>query len=82
MSASGRPVGVLGSVETVADLHVAFSHSGATLGLTVGELLAKEIASGNPPHACNLPRQPFQLKGQSGPMSNCPDRAAGLGNPW
>lgn len=42
----GEPV--LGSVETVADLHVAFSHSGATLGLIVGELLAKEIASGNP----------------------------------
>ncbi|WP_292515442.1 hypothetical protein [Mesorhizobium sp.] len=37
-----------GSVETVADLHLAFSYSGATLGLTVGELLAKEIASGNP----------------------------------
>ncbi|TIP81669.1 MAG: D-amino-acid oxidase, partial [Mesorhizobium sp.] len=31
-----------------AGLHVAFSHSGATLGLIVGELLAKEIASGNP----------------------------------
>ncbi|RWN54223.1 FAD-binding oxidoreductase [Mesorhizobium sp.] len=42
----GEPV--LGSVETVADLRVAFSHSGATLGLIVGELLAKEIASGNP----------------------------------
>ncbi|MER8379541.1 FAD-binding oxidoreductase [Mesorhizobium sp. M0189] len=42
----GEPV--LGSVETVAGLHVAFSHSGATLGLIVGELLAKEIASGNP----------------------------------
>ncbi|TIM48992.1 MAG: FAD-binding oxidoreductase [Mesorhizobium sp.] len=42
----GEPV--LGSVETVADLHVVFSHSGATLGLIVGELLAKEIASGNP----------------------------------
>ncbi|RWO63485.1 FAD-binding oxidoreductase [Mesorhizobium sp.] len=42
----GEPV--LGSVETVADLHVVFSHSGATLGLIVGELLAKEIAAGNP----------------------------------
>ncbi|CAH2405721.1 NAD(P)/FAD-dependent oxidoreductase [Mesorhizobium escarrei] len=42
----GEPV--LGSVETVADLYVAFSHSGATLGLIVGELLAKEVASGNP----------------------------------
>ncbi|CAH2394742.1 NAD(P)/FAD-dependent oxidoreductase [Mesorhizobium ventifaucium] len=42
----GEPV--LGSVETIADLYVAFSHSGATLGLIVGELLAKEVASGNP----------------------------------
>jgi hypothetical protein len=38
----------LGAVETIAGLHVAFSHSGATLGLVVGELLAREIVSGNP----------------------------------
>jgi glycine/D-amino acid oxidase-like deaminating enzyme len=42
----GEPV--LGAVETIAGLHVAFSHSGATLGLVVGELLAREIVSGNP----------------------------------
>ena len=28
--------------------YVAFSHSGATLGLIVGELLAQEILSGEP----------------------------------
>ncbi|MBZ9767016.1 FAD-binding oxidoreductase [Mesorhizobium sp. CA6] len=42
----GEPV--LGELETVPGLHVAFSHSGATLGLIVGELLAREIVSGNP----------------------------------
>jgi glycine/D-amino acid oxidase-like deaminating enzyme len=42
----GEPV--LGAIETIAGLHVAFSHSGATLGLIVGELLAREIVSGNP----------------------------------
>ena len=41
----GEPV--LGAVQTIAGLHVAFSHSGATLGLIVGELLAREIVSGN-----------------------------------
>jgi len=41
----GEPV--LGAIETIAGLHVAFSHSGATLGLIVGELLAREIVSGN-----------------------------------
>ncbi|TIS53663.1 MAG: FAD-binding oxidoreductase, partial [Mesorhizobium sp.] len=39
---------VLGAVEAVTGVHVAFSHSGATLGLVAGELLAREIASGNP----------------------------------
>jgi glycine/D-amino acid oxidase-like deaminating enzyme len=42
----GEPV--LGAVSKIAGLHVAFSHSGATLGLIVGELLAHEIVSGNP----------------------------------
>ncbi|UCI29295.1 NAD(P)/FAD-dependent oxidoreductase [Mesorhizobium sp. B4-1-4] len=42
----GEPV--LGELETVPGLHLAFSHSGATLGLIVGELLAREIVSGNP----------------------------------
>lgn len=40
----GEPV--LGAVEQVDGLYAAFSHSGATLGLIVGELLAEEIATG------------------------------------
>jgi glycine/D-amino acid oxidase-like deaminating enzyme len=42
----GEPV--LGAIEAVAGVYVAFSHSGATIGLIAGELLAGEIASGNP----------------------------------
>ncbi|MGY1855487.1 NAD(P)/FAD-dependent oxidoreductase [Modestobacter sp. SYSU DS0290] len=42
----GHPV--LGAVPGVAGLHVAFTHSGATLALVVGELLAEEIVSGEP----------------------------------
>ncbi|MCA1371358.1 FAD-binding oxidoreductase [Bradyrhizobium sp. BRP14] len=41
----GEPV--LGAIAQIAGLHVAFSHSGATLGLIVGELLAREIVSAN-----------------------------------
>ena len=41
----GEPV--LGAIETEVGLHIAFSHSGATLGLIVGELLAREIVSGD-----------------------------------
>ena len=40
----GNPV--LGELKTVPNCFVAFTHSGATLGLIVGELLASEIASG------------------------------------
>jgi fructosyl amine oxidase (glucosone-forming) len=40
----GEPV--LGRVEDVNGLYVAFTHSGATLGLIAGELLAYEIISG------------------------------------
>jgi glycine/D-amino acid oxidase-like deaminating enzyme len=42
----GEPV--LGPVPGVAGYHVAFTHSGATLGLVVGELLAAEILTGEP----------------------------------
>lgn len=42
----GAPV--LGALEEVPGLHVAFTHSGATLGLIVGELLAREIVTGQP----------------------------------
>ena len=40
----GEPV--LGRVDDVSGLYVAFTHSGATLGLIVGELLAYEIITG------------------------------------
>ncbi|WP_308127936.1 NAD(P)/FAD-dependent oxidoreductase [Modestobacter italicus] len=42
----GHPV--LGPVPGLDGLHVAFSHSGATLGLVAGELLAGEIVDGAP----------------------------------
>ena len=39
---------VLGRVAGVASLHVAFTHSGATLGLIAGELVSEEVVSGLP----------------------------------
>ncbi|MCW6510287.1 NAD(P)/FAD-dependent oxidoreductase [Lichenifustis flavocetrariae] len=42
----GEPV--FGPLQGIPNYHVAFSHSGATLGLIAGELLAQEIASGEP----------------------------------
>jgi glycine/D-amino acid oxidase-like deaminating enzyme len=39
---------VLGRVDDVTGLYVAFTHSGATLGLIAGELLAYEIMTGAP----------------------------------
>jgi glycine/D-amino acid oxidase-like deaminating enzyme len=42
--ADGEPV--LGRVDDVHGLYVAFTHSGATLGLIAGELLAYEIITG------------------------------------
>ena len=39
---------VLGGVDDVTGLYVAFTHSGATLGLIAGELLAYEIMTGEP----------------------------------
>jgi glycine/D-amino acid oxidase-like deaminating enzyme len=41
----GEPV--FGQLKAIKGYYVAFSHSGATLGLIAGELLAGEIASGN-----------------------------------
>jgi glycine/D-amino acid oxidase-like deaminating enzyme len=38
----------LGTVDKVDGLHVAFTHSGATLGLIAGELVADEIVHGAP----------------------------------
>ncbi|WP_258065150.1 hypothetical protein [Rathayibacter sp. AY2B3] len=42
----GEPV--LGAVEEIPGLHALFTHSGATLGLIAGELIALEILSGEP----------------------------------
>ncbi|MEZ0491473.1 NAD(P)/FAD-dependent oxidoreductase [Kineococcus sp. TBRC 1896] len=44
--ADGEPV--LGALSAVAGCHVAFTHSGATLGLLVGELLTHEVTTGRP----------------------------------
>ncbi|MDW9636033.1 FAD-binding oxidoreductase (plasmid) [Sinorhizobium meliloti] len=40
----GEPV--IGALKAIPGYYVAFSHSGATLGLIVGELLASEVATG------------------------------------
>ena len=40
----GEPV--LGPLGDIAGVSVAFTHSGATLGLVVGELLAWEVVTG------------------------------------
>ncbi len=42
----GEPV--LGELAEIGGYHVAFTHSGATLGLIAGELLAEEIVTGRP----------------------------------
>lgn len=44
--ADGEPV--IGQLTGIPGYHVIFSHSGATLGLVVGELLAEEIVTGTP----------------------------------
>jgi glycine/D-amino acid oxidase-like deaminating enzyme len=42
----GEPV--VGAVPSIAGLYTLFTHSGATLGLVLGELLAEEILTGAP----------------------------------
>ncbi len=42
----GEPV--LGALDSIPNCHVAFTHSGATLGLVAGDLLADEVVSGRP----------------------------------
>jgi glycine/D-amino acid oxidase-like deaminating enzyme len=42
----GEPV--VGPVPSIPGLHTVFTHSGATLGLILGELLAEEIMTGTP----------------------------------
>ncbi len=51
----GEPV--LGRLDEIAGYHLAFSHSGATLGLIAGELLAGEIVTGQP-HPLLAPYRP------------------------
>jgi glycine/D-amino acid oxidase-like deaminating enzyme len=42
----GEPV--VGAVPSIEGLYALFTHSGATLGLALGELLAEEILTGRP----------------------------------
>ena len=37
---------MVGPVPSIAGLHTVFTHSGATLGLILGELLAEEVLTG------------------------------------
>jgi glycine/D-amino acid oxidase-like deaminating enzyme len=55
----GEPV--LGALPNVEGCYVAFSHSGATLGLIAGELLAEEIATGRK-HPLLQPFRPERFK--------------------
>jgi glycine/D-amino acid oxidase-like deaminating enzyme len=56
----GEPV--LGRVDEIGGLHLAFTHSGATLALIAGELLAREIRSGEP-HPMLTPFNPRRFGG-------------------
>jgi glycine/D-amino acid oxidase-like deaminating enzyme len=55
---------VLGAVDEIAGLWVAFTHSGATLALIAGELLAHEITT-RAPHPMLAPFNPRRFR--SGP---------------
>jgi glycine/D-amino acid oxidase-like deaminating enzyme len=57
--ADGEPV--LGQLGDIGGLYVAFTHSGATLALVVGELLAYEIATGQP-HPLLAPFTPSRFR--------------------
>ena len=58
----GDGLPVLGRLEQVEGLHIAFTHSGATLGLVAGELLADEIVRGEPhPLLAAFTPQRFQV---------------------
>jgi glycine/D-amino acid oxidase-like deaminating enzyme len=51
---------VLGRVEAFEGLHVAFTHSGATLALIAGELLADHVLTGEP-HPLLIPYSPSRF---------------------
>ncbi|MBP1875597.1 D-amino acid dehydrogenase [Ensifer adhaerens] len=55
----GEPV--LGALKAIPGYYIAFSHSGATLGLIVGELLAYEVATGAE-HPMLAPFRPDRFK--------------------
>ena len=54
----GEPV--LGQLADISGLYVAFTHSGATLALIVGELLAQQIVTGQP-HPLLRPYSPHRF---------------------
>jgi glycine/D-amino acid oxidase-like deaminating enzyme len=54
----GEPV--LGPLGDISGLHIAFTHSGATLALIVGELLAQQIITGQP-HPLLRPYSPHRF---------------------
>jgi glycine/D-amino acid oxidase-like deaminating enzyme len=54
----GEPV--LGQLGDISGLHIAFTHSGATLALIVGELLAQQIITGQP-HPLLRPYSPHRF---------------------
>ncbi len=58
----GEPV--LGPLGDVRGLHVAFTHSGATLAMIIGELLAYEITTGEP-HPLLAPFRPDRFSARA-----------------
>ena len=68
----GEPV--LGAIDDVAGLYVAFTHSGATLGLIAGELLAYEIVRGTAhPMLADFNVRRFALTRRSYFLTTLPD---------
>src|SRR3954453_2638786 len=61
----GEPV--LGMVDDIVGYHVAFTHSGATLGLIAGELIAEEITQGAP-HPLLDPFRPSRFTAANNPV--------------
>jgi glycine/D-amino acid oxidase-like deaminating enzyme len=55
---------VLGVLDAIDGLHVAFTHSGATLGLIAGELIADEVVH-DAPHPLLDPFRPSRFAGRS-----------------
>ena len=64
----GDGLPVLGELEALPGCYTAFTHSGATLGLIAGELLAGEILTGRR-HPMLAPFRPERLVRSVGPVS-------------